>query len=75
MEGELNLVTESITSLNARRIAESLCPSERYQEGNPVRRDEWAGKICPNSHNHVSAFPGYGRSICPDCMRVYVRGK
>ena len=28
---------------------------------------------CPNWYNHVSAFPGYGRILCPWCQAVYVK--
>lgn len=28
---------------------------------------------CPNKSNHISAFPGYGRSPCPLCHEVYVK--
>jgi len=48
--------------------------SERYIEGNPIRPNDWPIKICTNSYNHVSAFPGYQRVICPECHRVYVKG-
>lgn len=29
--------------------------------------------LCINRFNHVSAWPGYGRIICPNCHKVYVR--
>ena len=28
--------------------------------------------ICPNRHNHISGFPGYGRELCPFC-KCYVK--
>ena len=28
---------------------------------------------CPNYNNHVSAFPGYQRILCPYCQKTYVR--
>lgn len=27
---------------------------------------------CPNRNNHRSAWPGYGRELCPYCREVYV---
>jgi hypothetical protein len=27
---------------------------------------------CPNRYAHASAFPGYGREICPHCHKIYV---
>lgn len=32
-------------------------------------------EICPNRYNHISAFPGFDRVICPECQKVYVLGK
>jgi hypothetical protein len=28
---------------------------------------------CKNKYNHVSAFPGFGRVICPICVKTYVK--
>lgn len=28
---------------------------------------------CSNRHNHVSAFPGYGRAPCQVCGQAYVK--
>lgn len=28
---------------------------------------------CSNRYNHISAFPGFGRVICPTCRKVYIR--
>jgi hypothetical protein len=46
--------------------------SERHTEGAAYHPTSWPGKICNNSHNHASIWPGYGRVVCPDCQRVYV---
>ncbi len=27
---------------------------------------------CPNKFNHVSAWPGYGRTKCPYCGKLYI---
>ncbi len=28
---------------------------------------------CPNKGNHVSSWPGYGRTLCQCCGQVYVK--
>jgi hypothetical protein len=51
----------------------NLNKSERHIEGTTFHPENFPSiKICPNSHNHVSIWPGYGRIPCPDCQRVYV---
>ena len=36
------------------------------------RREARSARPCPWQSRHVSAWPGYGRELCPCCQRLYI---
>lgn len=42
----------------------------KHYKANELNRQGVA--VCPNHYQHVSAWPGYGRKLCPSCGKVYV---
>lgn len=38
-------------------------------------RESRKSRPCPQRSRHVSAWPGYGRELCPFCRKYYIHSK